>query len=340
MKKFQPDNHINILIDDPHYEQLIRLRNEVAITADNYFQSKGAPRVDLYMVTGSVSSPMGKGSDSEPWPIRMGEIDTHLVDSAQFGMEPLVQKSFNMVYCYLPSFRGEDPDHHHLNQFYHCEAELKGSLEDSIVVVEELFGDFFKLLDKDLVSELIEEDRLKLLREVSKNPIQRLNFEEAVKILENKDEYVEVTPHGRKITRAGEIELSKRLYNHKSAFWLTNFDRDIVPFYQKPNPQNTEQVLNADLILPPVGEHGFAGEVLGSGQRQDSEKEMMESIERQAVVNPESYAWYIEMRNRPDYVPTSGFGLGVERLISWMIGTDDIASAAIYPVMNTIKSIY
>ncbi|MEK9196283.1 MAG: amino acid--tRNA ligase-related protein, partial [Patescibacteria group bacterium] len=200
----------------------------VSFKIDEYFQSLKAPRVDLYMVTSSVSSPMGKGSDSEPWPIKMGEADTHLVDSAQFGMEPLVQKNFDLVYCYLPSFRGEVPDKHHLSQFYHCEAELKGSISKCMQIVKDLLVELFSLFNDKEFAKLIDAERLPKLKDISSQSIKSIDFNKAVKILNNDINYVESSPHGRKITREGEIELSRLLYNHKSIFWLTGFDRDIV----------------------------------------------------------------------------------------------------------------
>lgn len=65
--------------------------------------------------------------------------------------------------------------------------------------------------------------------------------------------------------------------------WLSNYDRDTVAFYQKPNPQNTNSVINADLLFAPIIEGGFGGEIVGSGQRQDSSEEIAESLERQGI---------------------------------------------------------
>ena len=95
-----------------------------------------AKNVDLFMMTPSVSSPMGPGSDSEAIQIKFGNLNTNLVDSSQFGFEPLLLNGFDKVYCYLPSMRGENPDKRHLNQFFHCEAEIKGTLNDLIPIIE------------------------------------------------------------------------------------------------------------------------------------------------------------------------------------------------------------
>src|SRR5258708_36502609 len=137
-KHYFKTEHIKNLIQDDYYVNLIKLRNSIEIACDTYFQNLHAPKIDLFLISKGVSSPMGKGSDSLPIPFKFGKEFVYLVDSAQFGMEPLVQKGFELVYCYLPSFRGEDPDDQHLNQFYHCEAELRGDYKKCMQIVEGL----------------------------------------------------------------------------------------------------------------------------------------------------------------------------------------------------------
>src|SRR3990167_46662 len=113
---FNKTTHVDDLITRDYYNNLLKLRNDLSIACDKYFQNLSAIKLDLYLITQGVSSPMGKGSDSEPLPFIFGNDKAFLVDSAQFGMEPLVFDMYKMVYCYLPSFRGEDPDFRHLNQ--------------------------------------------------------------------------------------------------------------------------------------------------------------------------------------------------------------------------------
>ena len=126
---FDPLNHYKDLSDKKYFYALLILRHYIKAASDYYFGSViGAKSVDLFMITSSVSSPMGPGSDSEAIKIKFGENETFLVDSSQFGFEPLLLNGFDRVYCYLPSMRGENPDNRHINQFYHCELEMKGML--------------------------------------------------------------------------------------------------------------------------------------------------------------------------------------------------------------------
>lgn len=336
-KHYKPNTHIENLINDEFYKNLISFRNTVEIACDSYFQSLGAPKIDLFMVAKGVSSPMGRGSDSLPIPFDLGKQHVYLVDSAQFGMEPLVQKAFEMVYCYLPSFRGEDADYRHLNQFYHCEAELRGNLEDAMVAAEKLV--------KNILGTVIKEEKLgkfsfdnsnfSVIDKVINTDFPRITFDEAVEVLTKNGfkDHIEIREYGRSISRQGELKICDLVANNLSPVWLTKFDRDVVPFYQLPDPKDTEKVLNADLLFPSIN-GGFGGEIVGLGQRQDTSKGILESMKRQGVHGIDAYKWYLDLRDNKDYQITSGFGLGIERLIAWSLALPNIWDAAIYPVIK------
>lgn len=137
----QPDydskEYCKHLAENNYFYALSLLRHYIKATSDYYFAEKiGAKNIDLFMLTSSISSPFGPGSDSQPLLIKFGKHNVFLVDSSQFGFEPLLLKNFDKVYCYLPSIRGENHDSRHLNQFYHCEMEMKGTLEDLVPIIE------------------------------------------------------------------------------------------------------------------------------------------------------------------------------------------------------------
>ncbi len=331
-------NHIQHLVSDGYYRNLVVLRNIVSMACDEYFQSKNAPRVDLFLITKEVSSPMGRGSDSLPIPIPFGKTKTFLTDSAQFGMEPLVQKNFRMVYCYLPSFRGEEPDGRHLNQFYHCEAELRGNYIDAMSVAESLVKYIFQKSYIAYAKKTIRfsKSNFKMLPTITKKKFPVITFQEAAILLEKHQSgnLIEKKSFGRVLTNAGEKMITKLITNNQLPVWVTKYDRDTVPFYQAPDSKNMESALNADLLFPDIN-GGFAGEIVGSGQRQKDTNEIARSMKRQRVVGSAAYKWYIDLRKRRNYKTTSGFGLGIERLISWMLGLSTIADVCIYPVMKT-----
>ncbi|HBO16808.1 MAG: hypothetical protein UR69_C0001G0227 [Candidatus Moranbacteria bacterium GW2011_GWE2_35_2-] len=345
MPEYCPNKHYKHLCDSDYYRALIVLRHYIKIISDFYFSEKQkAKNIDLFMFTPSISSPMGPGSDSKPVPIKFGNLKTFLVDSSQFGFEPLLLNGLEKVYCYLPSMRGEDSDKRHLNQFYHCEMEMKGRLDDLLPIVEgyirtlaEVIFTMNNIVKK--ISENSEKTRRYMEVIMRTKEFPKITFDEAIDILVKNDkrELVNFTSHGNDISCEGEIELMKIL-KVTTPIWLTDFDRDRVPFYQKPNPKNPNKTINADLLFPPIVENSFGGEVVGSGQRQDNVNEIYESLKRQENISPKPYEWYIDLRKQPNYKTTSGFGLGIERFIAWSLGKDNIRDVILYPRIKNIET--
>jgi len=329
-----------------YFYALLILRHYIKFISDYYFGFKlGMKNIDLFMMTPSVSSPMGPGSDSESIKIKLGKLETFLIDSSQFGFEPLLLNNFNKVYCYLPSMRGEDPDNRHLNQFFHCEAEVSGTLKNLIPLIEGYIKSLCEtvlLMDNtiDRISSDSEATKKTLKKVIRLKVFPEIIFDEAIDLLvkNGKKKYINFTDHGRDITSKGEIELMNIL-KLDTPIWIKYFDRDRVPFYQKPDPNNTDKTLNADLLFPPLKEGAFGGEVVGSGQRQDNPEEMYESLKRQNNISSKSYEWYIDLRRFSNYKVTSGFGLGVERFIAWALAKNNIRDVIPYPRLKNIRTL-
>lgn len=338
---YNPEKYIDDLVENQYFAALAILRHYIKLASDAYWSSVGAKNIDLFMLTPSASSPMGPGSDSEVITIQFGDHKTNLTDSSQFGFEPLMFH-FDKAYCYLPSMRGENPDARHLNQFFHCEAEIVGTLEDLLPLVE----GYVCALSRTLIAlapmvELMSIDFPKTISALeavlSTNSFQRKVFDNIYPWLQEKPLNYIANNYGRNITNTGEVEVARKEGNG-GPVWLCNYDRDIVPFYQKPNPSNTNTVLNADLLFAPIIEGGFGGEIVGAGQRQDTAEEMTESLQRQRVTT-ETYGWYINLRNHPQYRITSGFGLGIERFIAWALGYSDIKNVIHYPRLKNVRTL-
>ena len=338
---YDAENYVDDVVKDKYFAALAIVRHYVKLTSDAYWLEIGAFNVDLFMLTPSASSPMGPGSDSEVIRIQFGKYHTNLTDSSQFGFEPLMFH-FDKVYCYLPSMRGEDPDARHLNQFFHCEAEIVGTLDEVLPSIEgyiQALAEIFMALTPiiELMSVDFSKTKQALLSIIHTKNFNKKTFDEVYPWLQKHSSFHLVSDFGRNITSAGEIAVAKFMGNGLP-LWLCNYDRDIVPFYQKPDPKNKNSVINADLLFAPIVDGGFGGEIVGSGQRQDDSDEIIESLQRQKV-DGKSYEWYINLRKQPKYKTTSGFGLGIERFIAWALGYSDIKDVIHYPRLKNIKTL-
>jgi len=338
---YNADSYVEDVVKNKYFAALAIVRHYIKLASDAYWSEVGALNIDLFMLTPSASSPMGPGSDSEVISIQFGKYHTNLTDSSQFGFEPLMFH-LDKAYCYLPSMRGENPDARHLNQFFHCEAEIVGTLDDLLPFVE----GYVRALTKTLValSPLIEimsldfsKTQQVLQNIINAKSFNKKTFDEVYPLLQENPSYHSISNFGRNITNSGEVALAQAM-GDGLPMWLSNYDRDTVAFYQKPNPKNTDSVINADLIFAPIIEGGFGGEIVGSGQRQDNSKEMIESLKRQAV-DIEPYEWYINLREQSNYKITSGFGLGIERFIAWALGYSDIKDVIHYPRLKNMKTL-
>lgn len=307
------------------YKQLVLLENLITEETVKFYGKKGIMTIHLPVTTGSISSPMGRGSDSKPVKVNLEGVDTYLADSMQFLLEYGCRLSEKGCYYVMPSFRGELADERHLCQFYHSEAEIQGSLEDVMNLVEE----YVKYLSKKILVRM--GDKLKEtvgdishIEKIAKHrgKFKRITFDEAERVLkerfpQNISDYVEYEDGWRNITRKAEKEL---INIYGGIVWVTNYDELAVPFYQKLDDKLKGTTRNADLLMG-------IGETIGCGERHEGHKELLKALEKHCVL-PEEYDWYIEMKkNFP--LQTAGFGMGVERYLMWVLKAKDIRNMQI-----------
>ncbi|KAI4889606.1 hypothetical protein NFI96_014626, partial [Prochilodus magdalenae] len=326
-----PQSHSTLAIRSQWYRNLFQIQNTLFHGTVEYFNSKCKYAYALTPITtDTISSPMGLGSDSEPVFVNMLGQDVYLADSMQFVLEYFLrfQEGLPGTYYVSPSFRGEDPDSTHLNQFYHIECELLGDMNDAISIAEGFVAHLTRAMLKNH-SKIIESSAgtlshahamLKRLEE----PLPRVTLDQAITMLPSADclEWVqEGQPQfGRKLTRKGERILIEK---YGGAVWLTEMDHLGVPFYQAyVEGSSRNKAKAADLLLG-------LGETVGLGERH-STPEMVQEALRHHAVPEESYKWYINMRQ---VIPlsTSGWGMGTERYLCWLLQHDDVRDMQIIP---------
>lgn len=316
-----PQTHFINAINDEWYRKLVEIENLISKYTNLFYIEKNIKTMHLPITTGSISSPMGLGSDSIPVKIQLGGRDTYLADSMQFALEYGCRFFENGVWYIMPSFRGESEDKRHLSQFYHSEAEICGKLEDVMQLVEE----YLKYLSKNILKEYEKEiidiagTSEHIHKFINLKEIPKVTFEEAIDILKNDEKYFEYNKLGfRNITKKGEEAL---IDYFNGCVWITNFDIKAVSFYQSTNTDK-RYANNADLLIG-------IGETVGAGERYRTGKEVREALKLHQVSEDE-YKWYIEMKDKYP-MKTSGFGMGIERFILWLTKKDDIRDCQILP---------
>lgn len=319
------DNYYLKVLESDWYKLLVKMENLITTETVNFYASKGIMTMHLPVTTGSISSPMGKGSDSLPVKVNLNGIDTYLADSMQFLLEYGCRLTNNGVYYIMPSFRGEQADERHLCQFYHSEAEIMGDLDDIINLVDEYIKYLsIKILEyyKEELEEVIGDiSHIEKLAYYNGN-FSRITFDEAERQLKKIysptiNKYISYEDGFRNLTSQGEKELIK-LYD--GIVWITNYDELAVPFYQKLDKQHKGRTKNADLLMG-------IGETVGCGERNETYLELLEALKKHEV-DPKEYEWYITMKQKFP-MKTSGFGMGIERFLMWVLKCSDIRNMQI-----------
>ncbi|MGL5828500.1 MAG: amino acid--tRNA ligase-related protein [Angustibacter sp.] len=313
----EPESHYLVALEHPWYRTLVKLQSDISLLTANFWSGEGALNAHLPITTGSISSPMGRGSDSKPVPIELLGQPTYLADSMQFGLEYVCRLTGSGAYYLMPSFRGEEADSTHLCQFFHSEAEIPGGLDEVLAVVER----YLRYLAEGLLAlnaALIRDTAgsISHIEEMLRGgPFQQISFNEAAALLRNDTRFIQhagAPDDFRALTRAGERELMALMGPFT---WVTRMDHLSVPFYHAFDPENSAHALNADLLLG-------IGETVGAGMRHATSESLLEALKLHQV-RSEDYAWYVTMRERAP-LQTSGFGMGVERFLLWLLNHDDI----------------
>ncbi|XP_036408698.1 uncharacterized protein LOC118794546 [Megalops cyprinoides] len=334
-----PQEHASLAIKSQWYRNLFQVQNTLFHETVEFFHSTCKYAYALTpLTTDTISSPMGLGSDSEPVFVNMLGQDVYLADSMQFVLEYFLrfQEDLPGAYYVSPSFRGENPDATHLNQFYHVECELLGDMDAAISVAEGYVTHLTRAMLKRHSDIILKsagtlchiQDLLKKLD--GQTPLPRVTLEEAIPMMPSEDclEWVQDgEPHfGRKLTRKGERVLIER---YGGAVWLMEMDHLGVPFYQAyVEGSGKRKAKAADLLLG-------LGETIGLGERHSTAEMVQESLKHHAVPE-DSYKWYINMREIKPLL-TSGWGMGTERFLCWLLQHNDVRDMHIIPRMKAKK---
>ncbi len=246
--------------------------------------------------------------------------------------------AFGKVYCFGPTFRAEkSKTRRHLTEFWMVEPEIAFcDLEELMKIEEQFVTHIVQRVLKDRASELIALERDTTLLEKVQPPFPRISYDEAVDLLaklysqEQDPEKKELLAFewGNDFGAPHEAAITKHF--DKPVF-VYGYPTAVKAFYMEPWPGRPEVCKSVDLLAP----EGY-GEIIGGSERISDPDKLLERIHAHNLPE-ESYQWYIDLRNFGS-VPHSGFGLGIERTVTWICGIHHIRETIAFP--RTINRVY
>ncbi|HSB47289.1 MAG TPA: asparagine--tRNA ligase [Candidatus Bilamarchaeum sp.] len=252
----------------------------------------------------------------------------YLTQSSQMYAEVFVF-ALEKVFVLAPSFRAEKSRTiRHLAEYWHLEPEMafydqKMNMELQENMVQYAVDNMLKH-HPDLLK-ACGRDPLDL--EKVKVPFERLDYAKAID---------KVNELGGKMEFGQDFGADEEAILTKTAvkpIFVHNFPRDIKAFYMREDPKKPGTVLNADLLAP-----AGHGEIIGGSERIWQYDELIARMKEQGLDKfMADYQWYVDLRKYGS-VPHSGFGLGVERFVKWMLNLDHIRDAIPFP--RTITRCY
>jgi asparaginyl-tRNA synthetase len=320
----QPKEHgIDFLLDNRHFwlrsqrqRAIALVRHEVEQSIRDFFYDRGFVLVDTPILTAAIGERSGLFSTEY-----FEEGTAYLAQTGQLYGEAAAA-AFGKIYCFGPTFRAEkSKTRRHLSEFWMIEPEVAFNDSNDNMILQEEFVSY--IVQRCLERRRPELDELE--RDVSKletvaSPFPRIDYSDAIKILEQKGSSAKWGDD------LGAEDESLLVEGHDRPVFIYNYPKEAKAFYMKENPDDPRTVLCDDLLAP----EGY-GEIIGGSQREDDYDKLLHRIHEEGLP-VEAYSWYLDLRKYGTFVH-SGFGLGLERTVSWICGLPHLREAIAFPRM-------
>ncbi|MBW3015377.1 asparagine--tRNA ligase [Candidatus Woesearchaeota archaeon] len=318
-KEFLADNR-HLWLRSRYMTSILKIRSTVFDAIHEYFRSQGFYEYHSPIFQ-AVQCEGGSTLFNVPY---FGKKDVFLSQTWQLYAEPAIF-ALEKIYTIEPAFRAEKSvTSRHVTELWMCEMEVAWATFDDII-------DHGEALIKHIVKSVLDKNKPELevlgrdwkkLEPTVKKKFPRITYDEVLKHL--KEKFKMKVEWGKDLRTIEEDKLSE-LYDTPVA--VTRYPKAVKAFYMK-EPEDSDKkkpvVNGVDFIAP---EH--YGEIIGGSERESD----LEDIKKKLVEmgeNPKEYEFYLDTR-RYGSVPHGGFGLGIERIISWICGLDTIKDAIPFP---------
>ncbi len=300
---------------------VLKVRSEVSQGIRDFFQERDYVLIDSPILTGSSVEGTSTLFETDYFGQK-----AYLSQSGQLYLEPAAA-AFGKVYCFGPTFRAEkSKTRRHLTEFWMVEPEVAFLEFDGLCDLAEEF--VVALIGRTL--DRCAEDLKRLERDVSKlegvaRPFPRITYREAVAKLRTEGFAIQFGDD------LGADEETALVAGNDRPLIVSRFPTVIKSFYMQPDPEDPEVVLGLDMLAP----EGY-GEIIGGSER-IHDLALLERRLAEHKLPREAYEWYLDVRRYGTF-PHSGFGMGLERFVTWMCGIHHLREAIPYP--RTLKRIY
>jgi asparaginyl-tRNA synthetase len=334
-----PKEHgIEFLLDNRHLWlrhrgpwATLRVRDEIVKACRDYMYDNGFLLIDSPILTPAACEGTSTLFETDYF----GDT-AYLSQSGQLYVEPACL-AHGKVYCFGPTFRAEkSKTRRHLTEFWMLEPEIAwAGLEEVMQLAESLIvylvGRVLERRREEL--EILERDVTKL--EAIEAPFPRLSYDEAAEILSSEESRRRAAEAGAPAFEPGsdlgaldETILSEA---YDRPLMIHRYPVPVKAFYMEPDPERPDRALNVDVIAP----EGY-GEIIGGSQRIHDLALLQRRIAEHGLPE-EAFRWYTEIRKFGS-VPHGGFGMGLERVVTWICGIHHAREAI--PYARTIQRLY
>lgn len=296
---------------------IMKIRDEMIRATYNFFHQEGFVKFDAPILTGTA--PEGT---TELFSTDYFDNEAFLSQSGQL-YEEVGAMAFDKVYSFGPTFRAEkSKTRRHLTEFWMIEPEMAFMHQEESLQIQERYIAFLvqAVLDNcQYELKLLERDP-EILKRYTQTPYPRISYDEAIKLCQK---------GGINIQWGDDFGAPEETYisdQFDQPVFVLNYPKTIKPFYMKTDPTRDDLYICADLLAP----EGY-GEIIGGSEREaDYEKLKAEMVCQGLSLT--DYDWYLDLRKYGS-VPHSGFGLGLERALTWICHLDHLREAIPFPRM-------
>jgi len=309
--------HRHLWLRSKRQHAVLRIRHAVVKGVRDFLDGEGFTLVDTPIFTPAAC----EGTTTLFGVEYFDEGTAYLTQSGQLYNEATAA-AHGKVYCFGPTFRAEkSKTRRHLTEFWMVEPELAfAHLQDAMQVAQDLICFVVQRVLETRAEELkaLERDVARL--EAVRAPFPWLHYDDAMKLLHEKGSQ---TQAGSDFGGTDETLIAEA---YDRPVVVHRFPAAIKAFYMEPDPERPDLSLSADILAP----EGY-GEIVGGGERISDADLLLKRLHEHGLPE-ESFRWYLDLRKYGSF-PHAGFGMGIERVVTWICGLEHLRETSAFPRM-------